>query len=66
MTLAAANMEKSADKTPPARVITPPIGLALTAVSPLAIKNSTHENMKQKNAVTAIPGAICGNNNRLK
>ena len=42
------------------------IGLALVVVKVLAIKSSTHENMKQKNAATPIPEAISGMKIRTK
>ena len=48
------------------RVITAAIGLALTVVSVRASKSSTHENMKQKKAVTPMPLAISGVKMRTK
>ena len=42
------------------RVITAAIGFASTDVSVLASSSSTHENMKQKKAVTPMPEAISG------
>ena len=45
---------------PTVRVIVAAIGLASTLVSVRLSSNSTHENMKQKNAATPIPLAISG------
>ena len=39
----------------------PPKGLTSIVVKALDNKNSTQENMKQKNAAVATPGAIIGN-----
>jgi hypothetical protein len=39
----------------------PPNGLTSIVVKALDNKNSTQENMKQKNAAVATPGAIIGN-----
>ena len=36
------------------------MGFASTAVRVLASSNSTHENMKQKNAATPIPAVMFG------
>ena len=41
-------------------------GRALVAVSVVASNCSTHENMKQKNAVTPMPLAIKGRKIRMK
>ena len=59
-TLAAASKGISPANTLPARVMIPLIGLASTTVRPLANSASIQENMKQKKAVTAMPGAISG------
>ena len=56
ITLAAASSGMSAAITLPARVIIPFIGFAATTVRPLARSPSTQENIKQKKAVTAMPG----------
>ena len=42
------------------RVIVAEIGFASTEVNVFASNNSTHENIKQKNAATPIPAAIVG------
>ena len=60
MTLAAESSAMSPDSTPAARVMMPAMGLASIVVSALASMYSIHENMKQKKAATAMPGAICG------
>ena len=44
------------------RVIVAAIGFASTDVSVRASSSSTHENMKQKNAVTPMPALISGRN----
>ena len=59
-TPAAASNPQSMPAADTVRVITAEIGLALTDVSVRASSNSTHENMKQKNAATPIPLAISG------
>jgi|GEM_PF-2512139 hypothetical protein len=42
------------------------IGLPPVTVSVRAKTTSTHEKIKQKNAVTAMPGANAGIRNRIK
>lgn len=59
-TPAAANRPQSMPAADTVRVITAEIGLASTEVSVRASSNSTHENMKQKNAATPMPLAISG------
>ncbi len=59
-TLAAESSAMSPASTPAARVMMPAMGLASMVVSALASMYSIHENMKQKKAATAMPGAICG------
>ncbi|MNP74035.1 hypothetical protein D3C76_1708450 [compost metagenome] len=46
--------------------MTAAMGLALTEVRVRASSNSTHENMKQKNAVTPMPDLISGTKIRMK
>ena len=65
-TPAAASNGTSAANMVAKRDMRPPMGLALTTVRAPESKVSVHENRKQKNAATAIPGAICGSNMRRK
>ena len=59
---AAARTPQSSPEAETVRVMMAEMGLAATDVRVLASNNSTHENMKQKNAVTPIPDAIMGEN----
>ena len=47
-------------------VIVAAIGFAATAVSVLANKSSTHENIKQKKAATPTPALIVGKKIEMK
>ena len=57
-TPAAANSPQSIPAAETVRVMIAEIGLAFTVVSVRANSNSTHENMKQKNAATPMPLAV--------
>ncbi len=59
-TPAAASSPSSYPEEDAVRVMTPAIGWAQTLVRVLASSISTHENMKQKKAVTPMPLAISG------
>ena len=54
-TPAAASVAQSMPEADTVRVMVATMGLALTLVSVRAMSSSTHENMKQKNAVTPTP-----------
>ena len=59
-TPAAASTPQSMPDADTVRVITETMGLASTEVRVRASSNSTHENMKQKKAVTPMPERING------
>ena len=59
-TPAAASKPQSMPDAETVRVMVAAIGLAFTEVKVRASRSSTHENMKQKNAVTPIPEPISG------
>jgi hypothetical protein len=59
---AAARTPQSKPEAETVRVITALIGFASVTVRVRAIRSSTQENMKQKNAATPIPEPISGVN----
>ena len=63
---AAESRPQSSPEALTVRVITAAIGFAAVIVSVRAKSSSTHENMKQKNAVTPTPARISGRKTTMK